>query len=102
MLSADAVVHELYLERDRDAVAARFPGTVAPEGVVDRALLARARSRAIRAAWLEELVWPRVGARIAEWRRAGERADPPPVSRSTEVPLLFESGMQAAFDATIP
>ncbi len=103
-LSADAVVHELYASDEivRDAVVARFGQAVAPGGTIDRsALAATAFATDDGRAWLEALLWPRVGARIAAWRRAGERAVSPPKALVVEVPLLFEAGMESAFDATI-
>jgi dephospho-CoA kinase len=51
--------------------------------------------------WLEGLLWPRVAERIAEWREEVERNDPRPRAAVVEVPLLFESGMEVAFDRTI-
>jgi dephospho-CoA kinase len=42
-----------------------------------------------------------VGERIAEWRAAESQREPPPPALVVEVPLLFEAGMEAAFDATI-
>jgi dephospho-CoA kinase len=51
--------------------------------------------------WLEELLWPRVGARMWAWRQEQEARDPAPRALVVEVPLLFESGMDAAFDATV-
>jgi dephospho-CoA kinase len=102
-LSTDEVVHELYaLPEVRDAVVARWGPEVAPGGRVDRAAVARAAfaSEADRA-WLEELLWPRVGARVAQWREEVGHRDPPPAAAVIEVPLLFESGMEGAFDATI-
>jgi dephospho-CoA kinase len=102
-LSTDAVVHDLYGETEvRDAVSGRWGPDVAPRGTVDRAAVARAAfaSEADRA-WLEELLWPRVGARIAAWRQEVEAREPRPRAAVIEVPLLFESGMEAAFDATI-
>ena len=52
--------------------------------------------------WLEELLWPRVGrADVGVARRRRSRAIPPPRALVVEVPLLFESGMDAAFDATV-
>jgi dephospho-CoA kinase len=50
---------------------------------------------------LEELIWPKVGERIAEWRAVESSHVPPPPALVVEVPLLFESGLQSAFDATI-
>ena len=51
--------------------------------------------------WLEELLWPLVGARAAAWREQVERAQPPIAVAVQEVPLLFEAGMESAFDATV-
>lgn len=103
MLSTDQVVHELYERPDvRDAVVERFGGSVAPSGVIDRAALARAAfASSDQRAWLEALLWPRVGERMAQWRTEVEQSSVPPRAAVVEVPLLFESGMEAAFDATI-
>jgi dephospho-CoA kinase len=102
-LSTDAVVHELYAQPDlRDAVVARWGDEVAPAGEVDRAAVARAAFASPEdRQWLEEQVWPRVGARIAAWREEVDSREPPPVAAVIEVPLLFESGMAEAFDVTI-
>jgi dephospho-CoA kinase len=102
-LSTDAVVHDLYASDEvRDAVVDRFGPAVARDGAVDRAALAaRAFATAEDRAWLEGLLWPRVGKRIAAWRAEQLERDPPPVALVVEVPLLFEAGMEGAFDATI-
>jgi dephospho-CoA kinase len=102
-LSTDEVVHELYDTPEvRDAVIERFGPAVAPQGVIDRPVLARAAfARREDRAWLEQLLWPRVGERIAQWRQGLERAAPPPRAAIVEVPLLFEAGMEGTFDATI-
>jgi dephospho-CoA kinase len=42
-----------------------------------------------------------VGERIAEWRAAESSRDPAPRALVVEVPLLFEAGNDAAYDATI-
>jgi dephospho-CoA kinase len=108
VLSSDAVVHELY-ENDaqlRDAVVARWGSEVAPGGVVDRSAVAeRAFASAEERAWLEGLLWPLVGARVAAWlgdararRPPGQR---PPRAAVVEVPLLFEAGLEGLYDATI-
>jgi dephospho-CoA kinase len=103
VLSTDAVVHELYASAEvRDNVVARFGPAVAPDGVVDRAELARAAFATEEdRAWLESALWPRVGERIASWRESLAHAAPPPRAAVVEVPLLFEAGMEGAFDATI-
>jgi dephospho-CoA kinase len=102
-LSTDRVVHNLYKEQDVvEAVTERFGEAVAPEGTVDRGALAEsAFASAEGRAWLEGLLWPRVGERMAAWKEGLERLSPPPRVAIVEVPLLFESGMDGAFDATI-
>ena len=103
MLSSDAVVHELYEgEHLRDAVVARFGSEVAPGNVVDRAVLARrAFASAEDRAWLEGLVWPLVGARVAAWLEQVRAGRPAPRAAVVEVPLLFEAGLDELYDATI-
>ena len=103
MLSTDRVVHELYDSPDVvEAVRSRFGDAVISDGVVDRSALARrAFATDEDRAWLEGLLWPRVGSRMAQWRSDLERRSDPPRAAVVEVPLLFEAGMQDAFDATI-
>lgn len=102
-LSTDAVVHELYgSDRVRDAVVARWGAEVAPEGVVDRAAVARhAFADPAERAWLEGLLWPLVGERVLAFRERCQQLDPRPVAAVVETPLLFEAGMEGAYDATI-
>jgi dephospho-CoA kinase len=96
-------VHELYRDPEiHAAVVAHWGQEMAPGGVVDRAAVARrAFANDDDRAWLEGLLWPKVGERIAEWRAIESTRDDPPRALIVEVPLLFESGMDAAFDATI-
>jgi dephospho-CoA kinase len=96
-------VHELYDNPDvRDQVIERFGASVASGDGIDRGALAQqAFASPEGRSWLEGLLWPRVGARMAQWREEADRADPPPRAAVVEVPLLFESGMEQAFDATI-
>ena len=103
VLSTDRVVHELYEDDDVvSAVVARFGDAIERDGVVDRAALARvAFATPGERAWLEGLLWPRVASRMEQWRSALERRPDPPRAAVVEVPLLFESGMDGAFDATI-
>jgi dephospho-CoA kinase len=103
VLSTDAVVHELYEGSQlRDAVVARFGPEVAPAGVVDRAALARrAFAEEPDRAWLEALIWPLVGARVASWLEQTRAKRPPPRAAIVETPLLFEAGMEGIYDATI-
>jgi len=117
VLSTDAVVHELYQRAElRDALVERWGPEVAPRGVVDRAAVAaRAFSDAGERAWLEGQLWPLVGAEMSAWLErvralpggegaaggGGPARGGRPRAAIVEVPLLFESGMEGAFDATI-
>jgi dephospho-CoA kinase len=102
-LSTDAVVHELLAGDElRDIVAERLGPEVALNGQLDRSLIAeRVFGDDEARAWLEGELWPRVGQRVADWKQEVEALDPAPPVAVVEVPLLFESGMEAAFDATI-
>lgn len=102
-LSTDAVVHELYASPEiRDLVVARWGEDVAPDGAVDRSRVAvRAFGDPAERAWLEGELWPRVGRRVLAFRERAQAADPPPVAAVVETPLLFEAGMDGAYDATI-
>ena len=102
-LSTDRVVHHLYEDDEvRAAVTERFGPSVAPDGVVDRPALARlAFATPEDRGWLEQMLWPRVSARIVDWRQGLEQVPRPPRAAVVEVPLLFESGMENVFDATI-
>jgi len=76
------------------ALADRFGAEVA----ADRSLIAeRVFGSEEDRAWLEALLWPLVGEQVASWRVSL----PPDVVAVVEVPLLFESGMEVVFDATI-
>jgi dephospho-CoA kinase len=100
-LSTDAVVHELLgTDELRDALIERFGADIAPDGVVDRSKVGeRVFSEPDEREWLEEQLWPKVGQRVAEWRE--ERARERPKAAVVEVPLLFEAGMEDAFDHTV-
>jgi dephospho-CoA kinase len=102
-LSTDAVVHELLTTGEvRDMLVERFGDEVAPEGEIDRGAVAEVVfGDDDNRKWLEDLLWPRVGQRMWEWRQEVEAQDPPPPAAVVEVPLLFEAGMEAVFDATV-
>ncbi len=102
-LSTDAVVHELLATDElRELIVERLGPEVAPDGVLDRSRIAeRVFGDDEARSWLEGVLWPRVGQRVASWRAGLEDADPQPRAAVVEVPLLFESGMESGFDATI-
>jgi dephospho-CoA kinase len=98
-LSTDAVTHELLsTDEVRDVLVAELGPEVAPNGSIDRSAVAsRVFGDEEKRKWLEGVVWPRVGERVAQFRESVE--DQP--AAVVEVPLLFESGMEALFDKTI-
>jgi dephospho-CoA kinase len=98
-LSTDAVVHDLLGGDElRQALVDELGPEVAPNGELDRAKIAeRVFGDDEARAWLERLLWPRVGERVAAWRVSV----PDDQAAIVEVPLLFESGMETVFDSTI-
>ncbi|MEA2388854.1 MAG: dephospho-CoA kinase [Thermoleophilaceae bacterium] len=102
-LSSDAVVHEiLATDEVRDDLVERLGPDVAPGGGVDRNAVAQVVFGDDEArGWLEGYLWPRVGERIVSWRSSLDSREPAPRAAVVEVPLLFESGMEAGFDRTI-
>jgi len=102
-LSTDAVVHELLATDElRDLLVERLGPEVAPDGQVDRSLVAeRAFGDSAHRQWLEGELWPRVGERVMAWKGEVDGGDPPPPAAVVEVPLLFEAGMEGVFDHTL-
>jgi dephospho-CoA kinase len=98
-LSTDAVTHELLASDEvRDLLVGELGAEVAPNGQIDRsAVAARVFGEEEKRKWLETALWPRVGERVAEFRESVQDAP----AAVVEVPLLFESGMEAVFDKTI-
>lgn len=103
VLSSDDVVHEIYGSPEvLRLVTERWGEEVAPGGEVDRARIAeRAFSSEEERRWLEGMIWPLVGQRIVAWREEVEARRPRPRAAIVEVPLLYEAGMEGAFDAVI-
>jgi dephospho-CoA kinase len=98
-LSTDAVTHELLATQEvRDLLIAELGDEVAPDGQIDRgAVASRVFGDDEKRKFLEGVLWPRVGQRVADFRESVE--DRP--AAVVEVPLLFESGMESVFDKTI-
>jgi dephospho-CoA kinase len=102
-MSTDAVVRELLEgEELRDEIVERLGPEVAPGGSLDRSKVAeRVFGDEESRKWLEGLLWPLVGERVMRWRQEVDALEPPPRAAVVEVPLLFEAGMDKAFDHTI-
>ncbi len=103
VLSTDAVVHDLLgSDEMKGLISARWGERAFSGGEIDRAAVAEivfADPAELR--WLEGELWTRVGRRMATWRAELEAADDAPEVAVVEVPLLFEAGVDGAFDATI-
>jgi dephospho-CoA kinase len=99
-ISTDTVVHEL--QRSPEMVGRmvdRWGEEVAPSGELDRGKVAEiVFSDPAELEWLESEIHPLVGGRIVEW--IGHLPDETRLA-VVEVPLLFESGMEQMFDATV-
>ena len=99
-LSSDAVVHELLdSEPLIGRLVERWGPEVAPEGRVDRNRIGElVFADPDQLTWLEQQIHPLVGERIGGWL-----SNLPAATRIAviEVPLLFESGMEKAFDTTV-
>jgi dephospho-CoA kinase len=99
-LSSDAVTHELLGRAAvRERLVERWGEEVVAGGQVERARVGEiVFGRSDELAWLESVLHPLVGARIVEWRQSLPAGTSVAV---VEVPLLFETGMENAFDATV-
>jgi dephospho-CoA kinase len=95
LLRADPEVKSAIVER-------LGQGVIGPDGEIDRGRVGHVVfSDAGELAWLEGLLHPRVAATYMRWReKLAELPDPPAVC-VTEVPLLYETGAQARFDAVV-
>ena len=99
-ISSDAVVHELLdSEPLLGRLTERWGAEVAPGGRVDRGRVGEiVFADPQELAWLEAQIHPLVGERIGAWLGSLPQGAEIAV---VEVPLLFESGMDAAFDTTV-
>jgi dephospho-CoA kinase len=99
-LSTDKVAHDLLDDDEvRAALIERWGEDVAPNGTVDRDKVGEiVFADRDELTWLESVTHPRVGAHVLEWRQA---LGPEVAIAVVEVPLLFESAMEDAFDATL-
>lgn len=97
---ADQVAHELYMPAGEAYEAVRdLAGSdaVREDGVIDRAVLgAKVFSDAEQLATLNQILHPLVKKKIHEWLLHCERILLP--GAAVIVPLLFESGMEKAWD----
>jgi dephospho-CoA kinase len=97
-LSSDEVVHELLGTQEvRDLLAERWGSNALSREEIAEIVF----DKPDELAWLEGVLFPRVGQRMAAWRAGLESSEDGPDVAVVEVPLLFEAGVDGAFDATI-
>jgi dephospho-CoA kinase len=103
VLSSDSVVHQLLRDSEvRALLADRWGERVISGGEVDREAVAGiVFDDPKELTWLEGVLFPRVGERILSWRSELEHASGGPDVAVVEVPLLFEAGIDGAFDTTV-
>jgi dephospho-CoA kinase len=99
-LSTDQLAHELLDDPEmRSRLSARWGEEVVVDSRVDRDRVGKIVFESPdELSWLESVLHPLVGIRVAEWRAQLPAGTPLAV---VEVPLLFETGLEAAFDATV-
>jgi dephospho-CoA kinase len=104
-ISSDEIVHRL-LREDGEVKAAIVErlgeGVLGSDGEIDRGKVGRIvfADRA-ELVWLEALLHPRVVSVYLRWREELAELDDPPAVCATEVPLLYETGGEARFDAVV-
>jgi dephospho-CoA kinase len=105
VISSDEIVHELLRSEDevRQALRKRFGEDVfGPDGEIDRGRIADiVFADEEELDWLERLLHPRVIATYLRWRDELALSPDPPTVCVTEVPLLYEVGGDARFDAVV-
>jgi dephospho-CoA kinase len=99
-LSSDAVVHELLdSEPLLSRLSERWGADVVVDGSIDRNRIGQiVFADPEQLTWLEQQIHPLVGERIGAWLLGLPAETGIAV---IEVPLLFESGMEKAFDTTV-
>jgi dephospho-CoA kinase len=103
VLSTDRIVHDLLGTDDvKGLLVARWGEAVLAGGNIDRAAVAQiVFNQPAELRWLEDNLFPLVGAEMIAWRTELESSGEAPDVAVVEVPLLFEAGVQSVFDATV-
>jgi dephospho-CoA kinase len=103
VLSSDQIVHDLLATDEvKELLEARWGEAVLRDGDIDRAAVAQiVFNKPDELQWLEQNLFPLVGAETAAWRAELDASDPPPRVAVVEVPLLFEAGVESRFDTTV-
>lgn len=102
-ISTDAIVHELLADPEvLELVRERWGERALSGDTVDRTKVAEiVFDERQELEWLEGVLFPRVAARVVAWRQGLDKAIERPELAVVEVPLLFESGTERFYDATV-
>jgi dephospho-CoA kinase len=100
VVSSDHIVHALY---DRPAIIAAIQGRYGQKAMTGANVNRQALAGIVfedhaELQWLEQLLHPHVHKALEEWSAAQSKVRPRPAVIAAEVPLLFETGMEKAFD----
>jgi dephospho-CoA kinase len=86
----------------QQALVERFGPDVVHSDGADRAAIAqRVFNDPEELEWLERLLHPKVVAEHSAWREKVSEGPNPPALTVTEIPLLYETGGEARFDAVV-
>lgn len=102
--SADEAVHRLYATDEvREAVVDRWgDGMLGADGSVDRGAIAEiVFQEPEERRWLEGLLHPLVAREWLRFVHEARSSEQPPELVVAEVPLLFEAGLEARYDAVV-
>ena len=84
------------------ALAERFgPEVIGGDGADRAAIAQRVFNDPDQLEWLERLLHPKVVAEHSAWREELNSGPTPPALTVTEIPLLYETGGEARFDAVV-
>lgn len=102
-ISTDEIVHDLLAQSDiQRALTERWGEGVTATGQIDRSKVAEiVFNDANELAWLEGVLFPKVGEAMARWREKLKETRPTPKLAVCEAPLLFEAGIEGLFDVTL-
>jgi dephospho-CoA kinase len=102
-VSADEIVHRLYEDAavQRELVDRWGDRVVGPHGVDRKRVGEIVFADRAELEWLEGVLHPRVVAEQARVREELAAAQDPPAVVAVEVPLLYETGGDARFDAVV-
>lgn len=102
--SSDEIVHRLYRDDEelKRELRSRWGDAIFRDGEVDRAAVgAIVFADRAELEWLEQQLHPRVRRAYDDWIAGLRSLQHPPALAVAEIPLLYETGGEARFDAVV-